>query len=123
MEPIDGVSINPPKQKKKIGGYGIHPKTPSWEKPTEKSVRRPVPYVSAQTADMVGDYIVMVNRAVCGILALYEVFLARHWSEGFMPGGGYLPGVICLVILWARTELRIIDMAALEKVSAQGEKA
>jgi hypothetical protein len=125
MEPIDGVSVNSQPRKKKMGGYGLNTtgKSPSWEKPTEKSVRRPVPYISSEMADMVGDYIVMVNRAVCGLLALYEVWLSRDWSEGFMIGGGFLPGVICMVILWARTELRIIDMNALEKMSAQGKGA
>jgi hypothetical protein len=130
MEPIEGVPLPQPttKGKKKMGGYGLNTtttntKTPSWEKPSEKSVRRPVPYLSTQIADIIGNNIVMVNRAVCGLLALYEVWLARDWSEGFKVGGGFLPGVICLVILWARTELRIIDMNALEKINAQGKKA
>lgn len=91
--------------------------TPSWEKPTEKSVRRPVPYLSEQTADMIAEYIVPVNRAACGALALYETWLHRDWSEGLTVGGGYLPGLICFLILWARTELRIIDMDALEKMN------
>ncbi|CAN9257590.1 unnamed protein product [Alternaria alternata] len=128
MEPIDGVDMTPStsqqpsrgkgKGKKPMGGYGIYNKTPSWEQPTEKSVRRPVPYLSEDMADRIGDYIVPINRAVCGLLALYEVWLAREWSEGFMIGGGFLPGVICLIILWARTELRIIDMDALERINA-----
>ncbi|RII04755.1 hypothetical protein CUC08_Gglean011004 [Alternaria sp. MG1] len=128
MEPIDGVDVTPStfqqpsrgkgKGKKPMGGYGIYNKTPSCEQPTEKSVRRPVPYLSEDMADRIGDYIVPINRAVCGLLALYEVWLAREWSEGFMIGGGFLPGVICLIILWARTELRIIDMDALERINA-----
>lgn len=134
MESIDGVDITPSTLRqpskakgqgnKPVGGYGIYPKTPSWEQPTEKSVRRPVPYISAEVADKIGDYIMPINRAVCGLLALYEVWLARDWSEGFMVGGGFLPGVICLVILWARTELRIIDMEVLDKINkdaAQGK--
>jgi hypothetical protein len=134
MEPIDGVDVTPStlqqpskgkrQGKKPVGGYGIYNKTPSWEQPTEKSVRRPVPYISTETADQIGDYIVPINRAVCGLLALYEVWQARSWSEGLMVGGGFLPGVICMVILWARTELRIIDMDALEKMNktaAQGK--
>ena len=98
--------------------------TPSWEKPTEKSVRRPVPYLSETTADTIAEYIVPANRAACGALALYEVWQGRDWSEGFMVGGGYLPGLVCFLILWARTELRIIDMDALEKLnkSAAGGK-
>ncbi|KAF1839224.1 hypothetical protein BDW02DRAFT_540106 [Decorospora gaudefroyi] len=129
MEPIDGVDMtttpktDPSKGKGKPmrASYGIYAKTPSWEKPSEREVRRPVPYVDQRTADVVGDYIVLVNRAVCGLLALFEVWLARDWSEGFMVGGGYLPGLICMVVLWARTELRIIDMDGLEKMNAQGK--
>jgi hypothetical protein len=112
MEPIDGEAPKPQ--------IGIYAKTPSWEKPSEKSVRRPVPYLSSETQDVIADYIVPVNRAVCGLMALYEVWQQREWSEGFTAGGGFLPGVVCLVILWARTELRIIDMAELEKASARG---
>lgn len=98
--------------------------TPSWEKPTEKSVRRPVPYLSEATADTIAEYIVPANRAACGALALYETWQGRNWTEGFLVGGGYLPGLICFLILWARTELRIIDMDALEKMnkSAAGGK-
>lgn len=77
-----------------------------------------MPYLSESTADTVAEYIVPVNRAACGALALYEVWLARDWTEGFMVGGGFLPGVICFLILWARTELRIIDMDALASMNA-----
>lgn len=66
---------------------------------------------------MIAEYIVPANRAACGALALYEVWQGGNWSEGFMVGGGYLPGLICFLILWARTELRIIDMDALEKMN------
>ncbi|KAI4700062.1 hypothetical protein J4E81_004098 [Alternaria sp. BMP 2799] len=134
MEPIDGVDITPStlqqsskgkgQAKKPLGGYGIYNKTPSWEQPTEKSVRRPVPYISEEAADKIADSIVPINRAVCGLLALYEVWQGRGWGEGLMVGGGFLPGVICMIILWARTELRIIDMDTLEKMNkstAQGK--
>ncbi|EUC50035.1 hypothetical protein COCMIDRAFT_32606 [Bipolaris oryzae ATCC 44560] len=96
---------------------GIYDKTPSWEKTTEKSVRRPVPYISETTADAIAENIITVNRALCGILALSEVWVERDWSQGFMVGGGFLPGLICFVVLWARTELRIIDMDALEELN------
>jgi hypothetical protein len=129
MEPIESSSAKSSSTRrnkstggKSTSGIGIYGKTPSWEKTTEKSVRRPVPYISESTADMIADNIVTINRAICGALALSEVWLERSWSEGFMVGGGFLPGVICFVILWARTELRIIDMDALERTnSASGQ--
>ncbi|KAF1940825.1 hypothetical protein EJ02DRAFT_379136 [Clathrospora elynae] len=118
MEPLGGDTPVLKAQAKSVGGgYGY--KTPSGEKGDEKLGRRPVPYISTGTADMLADYIVMANRAVCGILALYEIWLGRSYTEGLTIGGGFLPGVICLVILWARTELRIVDMAALEKLNKQ----
>lgn len=114
--PIDDNAASARKTKNKTR-IGIYNKTPSWEKTTEKSVRRPVPYLSESTADAIADNIVTVNRALCGILALSEVWIEREWSQGFMVGGGFLPGLICFVVLWARTELRIIDMDALEEMN------
>ncbi|KAF1849831.1 uncharacterized protein K460DRAFT_399940 [Cucurbitaria berberidis CBS 394.84] len=95
-------------------GYGS--KVPPWEKQAAKPGRRPVPYISDEVADLLAEYIVTVNRAVCGILALFETWQARAWSEGLMIGGGYLPGLICMIILYARTELRIIDVNGLERL-------
>lgn len=110
MEPIDGKPVR--------GSY----KTPPWEKKaSEKSVRRPVPYISSQLADHLADYLVMVNRAVCGALALWEVWIGSDYSKALGVGGGFLPGVICMVIVYARTELRIIDMDSLEKLVGESQ--
>lgn len=76
-----------------------------------------MPYISESTADAIADNIITVNRALCGMLALSEVWVERDWSQGFMVGGGFLPGLICFVVLWARTELRIIDMDVLEELN------
>lgn len=83
-------------------------------------MRRPVPYVPTEVADLLADYVVMVNRAVCGVLALMEVWRGTPYTEALMIGGGFLPGLICLVILYARTELRIISMDELEKLQRGG---
>ncbi|EMD60175.1 hypothetical protein COCSADRAFT_175267 [Bipolaris sorokiniana ND90Pr] len=122
LPPTKGTPIDDARKTKNAAGksksrIGIYDKTPSWEKTAEKSVRRPVPYISESTADAIAANIMTVNRAVCGILALSEVWMERDWSQGFMVGGGFLPGLICFVVLWARTELRIIDMDALEELN------
>lgn len=119
MEPLPNSTLPSPQRKtntksKSKPGFGY--KVPPWEAPVEKPGRRPVPYVSTEVADVLADWIVIVNRAVCGILALYELWRGTEWSRGLMIGGGFLPGLICLVVLYARTELRIIDLNALEKL-------
>ncbi|KAF2846345.1 hypothetical protein T440DRAFT_558311 [Plenodomus tracheiphilus IPT5] len=95
---------------------------PPWEKPGEKPGRRPVPFISTATADLLAEWIVLVNRAVCGVLALWEVWKAGSWVEGLGVGGGFLPGLVCLVILWARTELRIIDVEQLRSWEERGKE-
>lgn len=95
-------------------------KVAPWEKEAQKQARRPVPYISAELADLLADNIVVANRAVGGALALLELWQGAEWSEGFMVGGGYLPLLICMIVLWARTELRIIDMDSLKKLKAEG---
>ncbi|KAJ4365154.1 hypothetical protein N0V83_008772 [Neocucurbitaria cava] len=102
------------KGKAKMGASNV----PPWEKQAAKSGRRTVPYLSDEVADLLAEYVVTVNRAVCGALALFELWQGRAWSEGVMIGGGYLPGLICMIILYARTELRIIDMDELERLKA-----
>ncbi|KAH9876329.1 hypothetical protein J1614_004208 [Plenodomus biglobosus] len=106
MEPINGQPVpSAPSRPAR--------RTPPWEKPGEKPGQRPVPWISSELADFLAQWIVLVNRAVCGIFALYEVWLGSEWMQRFSIGGGFLPLVICMVILYARTELRIIDVEQL----------
>lgn len=119
MEPIDGKPIFAPKPPQR----GLYNPVPPWEKQAvETSARRPVPWVSRATSDLLAKWVVVVNRAVCGLLALWEVWRGTKWSEALGVGGGFLPGVVCLLILYARTELRIIDMDALEQLAAKSEE-
>ncbi|KAF2127282.1 hypothetical protein P153DRAFT_377535 [Dothidotthia symphoricarpi CBS 119687] len=74
------------------------------------------PYISEEIADLLAQYIVPMNAAVCGILAVHELWQRRAWSEGMMIGGGYLPGLILTTILWARRELRVMDLGELERL-------
>ena len=97
-------------------GYRVAP----WGKQSVKPERRPVPYISSEIAELLAAHIVTVNRAIGGLLALLELWKGKEWSDGFMVGGGFLPLLICVIVLWARTELRIIDMDALEKLKARG---
>jgi hypothetical protein len=97
----------------KQGGYG-------WNVPADsnatKQERTPVPYLSDEVTDLVARYIVSVNGAMCVLLALLELWQARTWSEGVQVGGGYLPGFVLSVVLWARRELRPVDMGELEQL-------
>jgi len=61
------------------------------------------------------EYIVYLNAALCGVLALREVASGRGWREG-MAGGGLVPGFVFGVILFARTQLRPVDVGSLEKL-------
>jgi hypothetical protein len=58
---------------------------------------------------------VRLNAALCIGLAVHEVARGRAWSEGMVIGGGYVPGVVLGVIVWARRELRAIDLVELER--------
>lgn len=75
-----------------------------------------VPWVSEEVQEVLARYIVPGNGAVCGLLAVAELFQGREWSEGMMIGGGYLPGLVLTVILWARRELRVVDMSELQQL-------
>ncbi|KAF2833837.1 hypothetical protein CC86DRAFT_365628 [Ophiobolus disseminans] len=101
------------KGKGKVGGYGFNmPTVP--ESPRQE--RQPVPWISDDVADQLAKYIVPVNAGIAVLLALLELVRGRSWSEGVMVGGGYLPGVVLSVVLWARRELRVMDMSELEKL-------
>ncbi|CBX91947.1 hypothetical protein LEMA_P046530.1 [Plenodomus lingam JN3] len=103
MQPIDGAPV-PAAPTSRI---------PPWERTGETPGRRPVPWLSASTADFLAQWLVVGNRALCGVLALYDVFLGTAWADRLAVGGGFLPGLVCMLILWARTELRIIDVEQL----------
>jgi hypothetical protein len=87
--------------------------TPSASSSTQS---RPVPYVSEEMANLLAKYTVPVNAALCAILAVAELWKGREWSDGMSIGGGYLPGLIFVVVLWARRELRVVDLGELERL-------
>jgi hypothetical protein len=84
---------------------------------------RSVPYVSADVAELLRMYLIPVNAAVCVILVLWELSHGREWREGMMIGGGYVPLFIGTVILWARRELRVVDLGELERLRYRGKGA
>ena len=75
-----------------------------------------MPWISEAAAEVVAEWIVLANAAVCGVLAVVEVLQGRSWGEGLIVGGGFLPGVIMGVVMLARRELREVDMSALERL-------
>ncbi|OAL48669.1 hypothetical protein IQ07DRAFT_570087 [Pyrenochaeta sp. DS3sAY3a] len=123
LPPQEPESEAAKKAKAKAPQRGYAGKTPPWEKEAQKSGRRAVPFVSEKVADVLAEYIVAANRAVAGVLALLELRSGKHWVEGLGIGGGYLPLVVCIVILYARTELRIIDMDELKRLKKEGAAA
>lgn len=64
----------------------------------------------------VKKYIVPLNLALCVVLALQELVARRGWREGMMVGGGYVPGFVFAVIMFARNELRRVDLGDLERL-------
>lgn len=59
------------------------------------------------------------NGAVCGLLAVLELVQGREWREGMMIGGGFISGLVLTVVLWARRELRVVDMNELERLGSR----
>lgn len=82
----------------------------------ETHERRPVPWISDEVAELLAKYIVPANGAVCVVLALLELWQGRSWGEGIGVGGGFLPGFVLSVVMWARRELRVVDLGELEKL-------
>lgn len=99
------------KGKARMGGYGINT-TPL----TQRAERKEVPWLSDEVQDVLAKYVVVANGVVCGLLAVIELVKGRSWSEGMMIGGGYVPGLVLTVMLWARRELRVVDMSELQQL-------
>ncbi|KAF1960162.1 hypothetical protein CC80DRAFT_489374 [Byssothecium circinans] len=78
--------------------------------------RIPVPYVSQEVAEVLARYAVPVNAALCVVLAVVELAQGRSWGEGMTIGGGYVPGFVMAVVMFARRELRVMDLGELEKL-------
>jgi hypothetical protein len=102
---------------KYTGGYGYNVATSDAR--ATKAERRPVPYLSEEAADLMAQYIVLANAGVCVLFAIVELWQGRAWSEGVMIGGGYLPGLVLGTLLWARRELRTVDLGELEKLKSR----
>lgn len=83
---------------------------------TEMAERRPVPYVPKEMADLLAKYIVPANGLLCVLLAIGELWQGRSWSEGMSIGGGYVPGLVMAVVMFARRELRTVDLGELERL-------
>jgi hypothetical protein len=107
---VDGENIGKGKGKGRIGGYGLN--TGGFNK--GQAERKEVSWLSDEVQGLLARYIVPGNGVVCGLLVLLELMRGREWREGMMVGGGYLPGLVLTVVLWARRELRVVDMSELE---------
>jgi hypothetical protein len=94
---------------------------PTHAQPDTRRERTPVPGLSDEVTDVVAQWIVSVNGVVCVVLAVLELWQGRTCGEGVMVGGGYLPGFVLSVVLWARRELRVVDMGELEKLKYQSK--
>ena len=86
------------KGKKSKGGYGLSTHTSS----LQRDERKQVPWLSDEIQGLLAGYIVPGNGVICGLMALVELVQDREWREGMMIGGGYLPGLVLTVVLWAR---------------------
>ncbi|KAF2256339.1 hypothetical protein BU26DRAFT_472519 [Trematosphaeria pertusa] len=97
-------------------GKSIQRDAHGFKSSTPPSERRPVPYISEEVADMLAKYVVPINGALCILLALVELWQGREWREGMTIGGGYVPGFIMAIVMWARRELRVVDLGELERL-------
>lgn len=99
-------------KRKAVGGYGLSGATAL----ARNEERVDVPWLSDEVQEVLARYAVPGNGAVCGLLAIVELYQGRAWREGMMIGGGYLPGLVLTTILWARRELRVVDMSELQQL-------
>jgi hypothetical protein len=77
---------------------------------------RHVPYLTDEATEVLRKYSIPANAALCAILAVVEMARGRTWGEGMTIGGGYIPGFVLVFILWARRELRAVDLGELERL-------
>lgn len=98
-----------------VGGYGLNN---AMTASARKEDRVDVPWLSDEVQESLARYIVPANGAVCGLLAIAELIQGREWREGMMIGGGYLPGLVLTVTLWARRELRVVDLSDLQQLQS-----
>ncbi|PSN64008.1 hypothetical protein BS50DRAFT_576634 [Corynespora cassiicola Philippines] len=116
LPPIQVTIFDASDLKGKRGAAGKAISRDAQGRKAEEAERKPVPYLSEEAVELVARYIVPVNAALCAALALMEVWQGREWSEGVTIGGGYVPGVIMMVVMFARRELRTVDLGELEKL-------
>ncbi|KAF2117553.1 hypothetical protein BDV96DRAFT_611310 [Lophiotrema nucula] len=115
----DSSAISPSKKGKSTGRGSYGYRVPAQPTTSEE----PLPYLTEDTSALVRKYLVGVNGAICAILALYELTQGRSWSEGMMVGGGYVPVFVLAVIMWARRELRVVDLGELERLRYRSKGA
>ena len=111
---VDGQNAPTGKGKGKgrsVGGYGLGTRASA-----RQAERKDVPWLSDEMQELLARYIVPANGVVCGVLAVAEMVQGREWREGMMIGGGYLPGLVLTVVLWARRELRVVDLSELQQL-------
>lgn len=81
-----------------------------------RAERRLVPWLPEEVTELLAKYIVPANAGVCMVLVILEFLSGHEWSESLTVGGGFLPGFVLSVVLWARMELRVVDLGELEKL-------
>ncbi|KAF2998162.1 hypothetical protein E8E13_002886 [Curvularia kusanoi] len=77
--------------------------------------RKQVPWLGDEMQELLAHYIISANGVVCGLFAVLEMTKGREWREGMLIGGGYVPGLVFSVVMWARRELRVVDMSELQQ--------